>query len=67
MDEELRLALSKKEKVQLFLSNLEKLKDEGSLDDVQYQDLKTEYNVILNEQQEAVKSIKARLRKEFDS
>ncbi|MFC1905677.1 redoxin domain-containing protein [Chloroflexota bacterium] len=66
MDEELRIALSKKEKVELFLSKLEKLKDEGSLQEAQYQDLKVEYTTILIEVNVSLDSIKSRLRKEFD-
>lgn len=66
MDEELRIALSKKEKVELFLSNLEKLKEDGSVTDAQYEDLKAEYTAIQEEVSAAIKSIKARLRKEFE-
>ncbi len=66
MDEELRIALSKKEKVELFLSNLEQLREDDSVTDAQYQDLKAEYTVIQEEVSAAIKSIKARLRKEFE-
>ena len=66
MDEELRIALSRKEKVELFLSNLEKLREDGSVTEVQYQDLQSEYRAILEEANNSVKSIKARLRTEFE-
>ena len=66
MDEELRIALSKKEKVELFLSNLEQLKEDGSVTDAQYQDLKAEYATIREEVDASIKSIKARLRKQFE-
>ncbi len=66
MDEELRIAFSKKEKVELFLANLDKLKAEGSIEEIPYQDLKVEYAAILKEVTGSIKSIKAKLRSEFE-
>jgi peroxiredoxin len=66
MNDELRVAFSKKEKVELFLANLDKLKAEGSVDGTLYQDLSAEYIVILEEVNSSIKSIKAKLRKELD-
>ncbi len=66
MGEELRIAFSKKEKVELFLANLDKLKAEGSIEEALYQDLKAEYAVLQDDITSSIKLIKAELRKEFD-
>jgi peroxiredoxin len=66
MDEELRIAFSKKEKIEQFLSKLDKLKLGGSIPEAQYQDLNAEYNLLLEEAEAAIKGAKARLRKEFE-
>ena len=66
MEEELRIALSKKEKVELFLANLDKLKAEETVDNAMYQDLKAEYTTMLEKIRNEIKSVRANLRKEFD-
>lgn len=66
MDEDLRVAFSKKEKVERFLANLDKLKAEESIEEAPYQDLRAEYAAILEEATSSIKSIKAKLRREFD-
>jgi len=66
MEEELRIALSKKEKVELFLANLDKLKAEEAIENATYQDLKTEYTAMLEKIRNEIKSVRANLRNEFD-
>lgn len=66
MNEELRIAFSKKEKVERFLANLDKLKAQGFIEDTPYQELRAEYAAILEEVTSSIKSIKANIRKEFE-
>jgi len=47
MEKDLRLALFNKEKAELFLSNLEKLRSENSVNEMSYHALKTEYAGVL--------------------
>ncbi len=66
MEEELRKAFSKKEKIELFISKLDVLKQEGSLAEAQYLDLKAEYEHLLEETLASIKALKAKARKEFE-
>ncbi|RPJ62341.1 MAG: hypothetical protein EHM12_04565 [Dehalococcoidia bacterium] len=59
MEKDLRLALFNKEKAELFLSNLEKLRSENSVNEMSYHALKTEYSGILQHTLIKIEHIKA--------
>ena len=65
MSDELRIAFSKKEKVESFLTKLDELKEDSSLSEEQYQDLHREYSVLLEEANASIKETQTRLRKDF--
>lgn len=66
MKKELRGAYSGKEEADLLLSNLEKLKSEGSIADAQYDMLKAEYTSMTDGAIWKVDAIKARLQEQLD-
>ena len=66
MKEELRKAYSTKEKTELLLTRLDKLKAVGSVSEAQYEELKAGYTKILEETLPELDSIKAKLQKELD-
>jgi len=67
MSKTLRKAYLKKEKAELFLSNLEKLKSEEPITDDQYRILKAEYTKMREDAIFKVNRIKARLKKKLYS
>lgn len=58
---QLRQSFSKIEKIEQLLRNLEKLREEGSVDEVTYDRLREEYQRFLEENQAAIGKIKAQL------
>lgn len=66
MNKELRAAYSAKEKAELLLSNLDKLKAEGSIEEAQYEVLKTEYIKMGDDAMSKINSIKVELQKQLD-
>ena len=67
MHDKLRAALTLKEKAEMFLSNLEKLKEEKSVDLSQYRVLKIEYSQMLEEAVSEVYSLKNSVKRELDN
>ena len=67
MSEDLRTAYSMKERAELLLSNLDKLKTEGAITEVEYKTLKSEYVNMLDEAIPWIESIKAELQKVLDA
>ena len=57
----LQVAFSKKEKAKKVLSNLEHLKDKGTVDEAQYIAMKSEYSEVLKQANAQIKSIKEEL------
>jgi len=66
MSEKLKLALVDKEKAESYLSNLEKLKEEKAIEDVQFNVLKAEYTKLRNEALTRVNAEKAEIKKILD-
>jgi hypothetical protein len=66
MHDKLRAAFSAKERAELFLANLEKLKDEKSVGDAQYRVLRIEYAQMREDAVAKVNTIKAYTKKELD-
>lgn len=66
MREELRTSYSMKERAELLLSNLDKLKAEGAIGETEYKTLKAEYVSMLDEATPWINSIKAELQKALD-
>ena len=67
MQDKLRAAFSKKEKAEMFLANLEDLKEEKNIGDSQYRVLKIEYNQMRDDAISEVNSIKNVIKKELDT
>jgi len=67
MNKKLKAAYSRKEKAELLLSNLEKLKAEESITEDQYGVLKAEYTKMHEDAIFEVNSIKARIKKKLAS
>lgn len=63
----LQIAFSKKEKTEKFLPNLENLKREGSIDDEQYEALKSEYTSLLEESKAEISAIKDELTRTLEA
>jgi hypothetical protein len=63
MEKDLHLALLNKEKAELFLSNLEKLRKENSVNEMSYNALKTEYSASLQHSLIRIEHIKAEFSK----
>ena len=62
----LQEAYSKKEKYEKLLSNLEKLREEGSVTDEQYESMKSNYIRIINEATSTIEQIKNRIRSDIE-
>lgn len=58
MESDLRTGFLNKERAELFLSNLEKLRDDKSINDLSYTALKTEYTVNLQHAQIKIDQVK---------
>lgn len=65
MRDDLRTAYWMKERAELLLSNLDKLKAEGTITKAEYETLKPEYIAMLDDALPLIKSIKAYLQKEL--
>lgn len=63
MEKDLRLALLNKEKAELFLSNLENLRNDNAVNDISYSALKNEYNAALQQSVIKIEHIKAEYNK----
>ena len=66
MQDKLRVAFSKKEKAEMFLANLEKLKEEKNVGDAQYRVLKIEYTQLRDDAVSEINSVKNSIKKELD-
>jgi hypothetical protein len=67
MQDKLRAALTLKEKAEMYIVNLEKLKEEKSVDLSQYRVLKIEYSQMLEEAVSEVYSLKNNIKRELDN
>ncbi len=67
MQDKLRAAFSKKEKTEMFLANLEKLKEEKNVGDVQYGVLKIEYTQMRDDAISEINTVKNTIKRELDS
>ena len=67
MKKELRAAYSMQEKAERLLANLEKLNDEGSITQDQYQALKADYTKIHRDAVSQVTEVKAKLQTDVDA
>ena len=67
MDKELKAAFLHKEKVELFLANLERLHDDKSVNDSSYKTLKNEYSSSLKIALSRIEQIKQELNKKLRS
>ncbi|MBN1376061.1 MAG: hypothetical protein JXA01_07900 [Dehalococcoidia bacterium] len=63
MEKDLRLALLNKEKAELFLSNLEKLRSDGAVNEISYNALKNEYDAALQQSLIKIEHVKAEFNK----
>lgn len=66
MSEDLRTAYSMKERAELLLSNLGRLRAEGAITETEYDTLKAEYTHMVDEAIPWIESIKAELQKVLD-
>jgi len=66
-ERELQMAFSRKEKNEKLLTNLEKLREEGSVTDEQYESMKSNYTQIINEAASAIEQIKGGLSRDIES
>jgi hypothetical protein len=66
-EKELQRAYSKKERMEKLLSNLEKLKEEGSVETEQYESMKNNYTQTLNEATSEIEQIKNGLSRGIES
>ena len=66
-ERELQEAYSKREKAERLLSNLENLKKEGTIDEAQYESMKSEYTQMLNSANTEIEQIKSEISKELES
>jgi hypothetical protein len=63
MENDLRAAFLNKERAELFLSNLEKLRNDKSINDLSYTALKTEYSINLQHAQVKIDQVKQEFNK----
>lgn len=63
----LQLVLAKKEKAETFLSNLENLKKEETINEAQYKSLKNEYTKMLDQAVAEIESIKSGIRERIEA
>lgn len=66
-ERELQEAYSKREKAERLLSNLENLKKEGTIDEAQYESMKSEYTQMLNSANTTIEQIKNEISREIES
>jgi hypothetical protein len=66
MADKLTTALNEKGKAQQYLFNLEKLKEEGSVENIHYEALKKEYTRMLQEAQSIINEEKSQVQKILD-
>lgn len=66
-ERELQAAYSKKEKNEKLLSNLEKMREEGSVTDEQYESMKSQYTQMLNSANAEIEQIKNEVSREIES
>lgn len=66
-EKELQIALSEKERAESLLSNLEKLKDEGTIDEMQYESMKSQYAQMLNSANTKIEQIKNEISRGIES
>jgi len=66
-EKELQIALSEKERAEGLLSNLEKLKEEGTIDEAQYESMKSQYTQMLNSANTTIEQIKNEISREIES
>ena len=66
MQDKLKAAFSAKERAEIFLTNLDKLKEENSIGDAQYRVLKIEYTQMREDALSKVNTIKAYAKKEIE-
>ena len=66
-ERELQMAFSRKEKNEKLLSNLEKLREEGSVIDEQYESMKSNYTEMINEATSAIEQIKNGLSRDLEN
>lgn len=66
-EKELQRAYSKKEKNEKLLSKLEKLREDGSVTDEQYESMESNYTRIINEATSAIEQIKNGLARDIES
>ena len=66
-EKELQIAFSEKERAETLLSNLEKLKEEGVIDETQYESMKSEYTQMLNSANTEIEQIKNEISREIES
>ncbi|MCX6005561.1 MAG: hypothetical protein NT082_07820 [Chloroflexi bacterium] len=67
MSRELKIALQNKEKAELFLANLEKLRHDNAIKEASYTILKAEYSVTLKHALSKIDSIKQELNKSLQT
>lgn len=67
MQDKLRAAFSLKERAEMFLANLEKLKEEKSVGEAQYRVLKIEYAHMREDAISRINTVKTYVKKELDS
>ena len=67
MQDKLRAAFSRKEKAEMFLANLEKLKEEKNVGDRQYRVLKIEYTQMRDDAISEINTVKNTIKRELDS
>jgi len=66
-EKELQMALSEKERAESLLSNLDKLKEEGTIDGAQYESMKSQYTQMLNSANTEIEQIKSEINREIES
>lgn len=66
-EKKLQEAYSRKERAENLLSNLENLKQEGTVDESQYESMKSEYSEMLNNANSEVDQIKGEINKGLES
>jgi len=66
-EKELQMAFSEKERAEGLLSNLEKLREEGTIDETQYESMKSQYTQMLNSANTTIEQIKNEISREIES
>lgn len=63
----LQIALSRKEKLERLICNLEKMKEEGTVDASQYEAMSQNYNQILNQTSSDIESMKGKTKQDVQT